>query len=190
MTELLTDALLLRRVTQENKYAFSCLYEKYWQMVYSDAYKRLKDEDQAKDIVQDIFTHIWLKRETLQIDNLPAYLHVAVRNQAFKLLEKQKITHPFFDLLENIPSAHTVADGHILYKEFVEAYDALLNTLPHKRQIIFRMRFQEDLSTTDIANQLGLSRKTVQNQLGKAFDQLKVPMEHITLVLMFFLLKK
>ncbi len=66
------------------------------------------------------------------------------------------------------------ADSTINTKELNIAYEALINNLPLKRQKIFRLRFQEDLPTITIADKLGLSRKTVQNQLGKAIEQLRI----------------
>ena len=56
-------------------------------------------------------------------------------------------------------------------------------TFPAKRQLIFRLRFENDLSTKDIAHQLGLSRKTVQNQLGKAIEQLRINLTHLLVLL-------
>lgn len=186
----LDEHLLLSQIAEGNKMAFNSVYKKYWQSTYTEAYKRLKDTDQAKDIVQEIFTYIWIKRESIHIENLAAYLHVAVRNKVFKLVEKQKLTHPFFEFLENIPTVHSQPDANLLWKEFLASYEALINTLPYKRQIIFRLRFQDDLSTTDIAKQLGLSRKTVQNQLGKAFEQLKLSINHIFMILIIIWLRK
>ena len=168
------DVLLLQQIEQGSKHAFNLLYEKHWEKAYTDAYKRLKDSDQAKDIVQEVFTHIWLKKESLHINNLPAYLNVAIRNKVFKLVEKQKVIQPFFDILENMPANYLQADDNLLWKEFLISYEALLNALPPKRQIIFRLHFQNDLPTKDIATQLGITRKTVQNQLGKAIEKLKV----------------
>lgn len=168
------DVLLLQQIERGCKSSFNLLFEKYWDKAYADAYRRLKDSDLAKDIVQEIFTHIWLKRESLHIDNLPAYLNIAVRNKVFKLVEKQKHIHPFFDILESMPATNLKADDNLLWKEFLISYEALLNTLPPKRQIIFRMHFQEDLPTKEIASQLGITRKTVQNQLGKAIEKLKI----------------
>ena len=181
------DAELLQQVEQGSKHAFNVLYEKHWSQTYSNAYKRLRDDDQAKDVVQEIFTHIWLKKETLHIDNLPAYLNIAVRNRVFKLIEKQKLIHPFFDILETMPATYLQADENLLWKEFFRSYEALLTTLPPKRQLIFRLRFQEDLPTKDIAVQLGLSRKTVQNQLGKAVEQLRISLLQLLTLLITLL---
>ena len=79
------DFLLLEKVKDGSKHAFNVLFEKYWEKAYSDAYKRLKNEEDAKDIVQEIFIKIWLNRQTQTIENFPAYLHVAIRNNVIKL---------------------------------------------------------------------------------------------------------
>jgi len=175
------DILLLQEVEEGSEQAFNILFEKYWVKAYSDAYKRLKNRDDAKDIVQEIFTHIWINRQTQKIQNLPAYLHVAIRNRVFKFIAKQKPIHPFFNILDNIPEKNSQADAQLLWKEFFNSYEALLVSLPPKRQIIFRLRYQEDLSTKDISMQLGITRKTVQNQLGKAIESLRVALHIITL---------
>jgi len=175
------DILLLQEVEEGSEQAFNILFEKYWVKAYSDAYKRLKNRDDAKDIVQEIFTQIWINRQTQKIQNLPAYLHVAIRNRVFKFIAKQKLIHPFFNILDNIPEKNSQADAQLLWKEFFNSYEALLVSLPPKRQIIFRLRYQEDLSTKDISMQLGITRKTVQNQLGKAIESLRVALHIITL---------
>lgn len=167
------DTLLLQQVEAGSKIAFNVLFEKYWEKAFSDAYKRIKDSDAAKDIVQEIFTHIWIKRETLHIENLPAYLNTAIRNKVIKIVTKQKLIHPFFDILENIPEKNSQADAQLLWKEFFKSYESLLGSLPPKRQMIFRLRYQEDLPTKEISLQMGITRKTVQNQLGKAIETLK-----------------
>lgn len=167
------DALLLQLVEQGCKKSFNTLYEKYWEQAYYIACKHLRDHDAAKDVVQDIFTHIWLKRETLHVENLPAYLHVSVRNKMSKLVQKQKSIYPMFDNLETMPAKSQRADSNLIFRELFSTYEVFLNTLSPKKQIIFRLRYEEDLSTKDIAVQLCVSRKTIQNQLGKVVDQLR-----------------
>ncbi len=168
------DQFLLRQVALGCKQSFNQLYEKHWEHAYQSVYIRLKNREESKDIVQEIFTHIWLKRETVAIDNLPAYISVAARNRIFKFVSKQKNIHPFFRLLENIPAMYRETDANLLTKEFFEAYEAVINSLPPKKKMIFRLRFQEDLSTKDISQHLGVSIKTVQNQIGKAIAQLRI----------------
>ncbi len=176
------DAVLLEQIAQGSEAAFNLLFEKYWDKTFTEAYKRLKDSDDAKDIVQEIFTHIWINRQTLSIKNLPAYLHIAVRNRVLKLMAKQKAKHPFFSLLDSLSENHSLADSNLLWKEFFNSYEVLLQSLPPKRQVIFRMRYHDGLSTKDIAGQLGIKRKTIQNQLGKAIDTLKVSLLRIIII--------
>ena len=167
------DKVLLLQLQEGKRTAFNILYNKYWELAYSNAYKRLKDEDQSKDIVQEIFVSIWVNRHN-PISNLPAYLSISVRNQVFKLAAKNKNLTPYLDVFENIPDQHDRADSNILWQEFQAAYERLLLTLPPKRQQIFRLRFHDDIPTKAIATQMQISRKTVQNQLGKAIEQLRV----------------
>ena len=181
------DAFLLRQVGNGCERSFNALFTKYWEKAYADAFKRIKDTDLAKDIVQEVFMHIWVKRETLHILNLPAYLNVAVRNKVFKQVEKQTLHNSFFDVLDNIPSEHSNADENLLWKEFFDSYEVLVKSLPASRQTIFRLHYQEDLSTKAIAAELGISRKTVQNQLGKVMKKLKMSLLPLLPLLLFFL---
>jgi RNA polymerase sigma-70 factor (ECF subfamily) len=183
------DFLLLEKIKSDSKIAFNRLFEKYWGKAYSEAYKRLKNEEDAKDIVQEIFTKIWLNRQTQTIENFPAYLHVSIRNNVIKLLSRHKPIHPFFDILENIPQKNSEADSALLWNEFLKSYEALLQKMPPKRQQIFRLKYHGDLTTKDISLQLGITRKTVQNQLGKAIEFLKVALNIISVVGMILIIK-
>ena len=176
------DGVLLQLIEEGNNQAFNVLFEKYWEKAYSEAYKRLKNQENAKDIVQEIFVHIWVNRQTLKIKNLPAYLHVSIRNKVINYVAKQKSIHPFFDKLDTIPEKNSFADADLLWKEFFNSYEALLDSLPPKRQIIFRLHYQEDLPTKEISTQLGITQKTVQNQLGKAINTLKVTLLRILII--------
>lgn len=165
------DQLLLQQLQSNDAAAFDALYDKYWKLVYSAAYKRLKDENYAKDITQDIFLQLWQRRHQLTITHLPAYLYRAVRNNVLKWMEKTQRITPVPELLEQ--TANEGADAALLRKEFMIKYENLINTLTASQQQIFRMRYQQELSTAEIAEKLNISRKTVQNQLGKSMNNLR-----------------
>jgi RNA polymerase sigma-70 factor (ECF subfamily) len=144
---LADDEVLLKLIEEGSYQAFDVLFEKHWQKAYSEAYKRLKDQDNAKDIVQEIFVHIWVNRQKLKIENLPAYLHISIRNKVINFVAKQKPVHPFFDHFDNIAEKNSPADVNLFSKDFFKSFEALLNSLPPRRQIIFRLHYQEDIST-------------------------------------------
>ncbi|MES2446571.1 MAG: RNA polymerase sigma-70 factor [Bacteroidota bacterium] len=178
------DDLLLQQIKANSMLAFDALYDKYWEQVYSAAYKRLKDADYAKDITQDIFLQIWQKREEINIDHFAPYLFTAVRNNVFKWMQKEQRFTPIPDLLAHLSATKDNADAEVLRKEFMLKYEALIETLTPAQQEIFRMRFHEDLSTKEIAEKLNITRKTVQNQLGKSVNQLRGSLDLLYFVMM------
>jgi RNA polymerase sigma-70 factor (ECF subfamily) len=91
-------------------------------------------------------------------------------------------------MADNITEKNSKADAPLLWKEFFKMYEIFLESLPPKRQEIFRLRYQEDLSTKEISEQLSISRKTVQNQLGKAIETLKVCLLRTFIISMILLL--
>ena len=167
------DHLLLQRMKNGSSVAFDTIYEKYWEKLYNAAYKRLNDEDCAKDIIQDIFLQLWQRREDLQIDQLQTYLYTSVRNNVFKYLEKEQRYTPVTTLLEQLSAASDKTDALVLRTEFMASFEALIKTLTASQQEIFRMRYHEDLGTLEIAEKLNITRKTVQNQLHRSIAQLR-----------------
>jgi len=179
------DKLLLLKLKEGNSAAFDAIYEKYWQQLYAAAFKRLQDPDQAKDTIQDIFLQLWLKREESNIDNLPAYLFSSVKNRVFNWMERERKFTPVPDILLQLEVSMDHADAGLLRREFMQTYEALIATLSPSKQMIFRMRYQQELSTAEIADQLQISRKTVQNQLAKAIAQLRASLLLISALLLF-----
>ncbi len=181
------DQYLLTQMKGDDESAFHLLYDRYWEQVYNAAYKRLKDADYAKDITQDIFLQLWSRRKELQIAFVPSYLYMSVRNNVFKWMEKEQRFTTIPDLLACLEQRSDRADVELLRKEFMAKYEAMVNSLPAAQQIIFKLRFHEDLSTKEIAEKLNISRKTVQNQLGKSVGQLRDALDLLYIVALLHL---
>ena len=171
------DSLLMLQIREGNRDAFDALYRKHWRFVYNAAYKRLGNYDQAKDVAQDVFIQFWTQQTSRSsapvIDNLSAYLYVAVRNNALKWMESEKKFVPIPDLLVQLESRRDDADALIRYNELRLAFETVVEQLPQQQQVIFRMRYDYDLSSDEIADKLNVSPKTVRNQLGRALSKLK-----------------
>lgn len=168
-----TDTDLLNRLRDGDRTAFDLLYEKHWDKVYNQAFKKLHNPDVAKDITQEVFIHIWTHRDSNYIDNLEAWLFTSVRNNVFRELKKEQKFIPIAELLVELRAYYNEADADALQKELMTAYNKLVDALPPAQQNIYKMRFHDDLSTEEIAEQLNISRKTVQNQLTRAVSLLK-----------------
>ncbi|MFD2874158.1 RNA polymerase sigma factor [Mucilaginibacter ximonensis] len=171
LLENLTDQELLTQLTAEcSRAAFDVLYNRYWKQVLNQAFKRLGDAEAAQDVAQEVFFQLWKKgtSENLIIGNLGGYLFVSVRNGVLRHFEKASRYESLSDVVSEMEQLHAGADGNLLYQEFLNSFSALINSLPPQQQIIFRLRFDDGLSTQEIAEQLDLSVKTVRNHLGRA----------------------
>lgn len=169
-----TDIELLDLIAQGSRDAFDALYDRYWELLYNAAHRRLKDKEQCKDIIQEVFIDLWCRRAQVSIDNIKAYLLTAVRFQIYKLVAKEKAGPAFFELYETIAASTFGAEGNIMEKEFLEHVKQWIDELPEKKRTMFLLHTQHDKSTKEIANELSLSQKTVQNQLGATISRLRL----------------
>lgn len=175
---------LLHKIKEHDAAAFTELYNRYWESLYNSAYKRVQIEAPCQDIVQDVFTDIWKRRAEIEIENVAAYLHTAVRFQVLKYFAKNKLSTHFVQPFENIIDASLRADCKINERDLYLLVKSWMDTLPKKRQNIYNLRINENLSTKEIASRLSISQKTVQNQLGTTLRSLRSKLAHLFL---FFL---
>ena len=159
------DESLLLLIKEHNHEAFTEIYRKYWQSLYSSAYKRLQNEELGKDIVQNVFMDLWTRKDQVEIKNLAAYLHTAVRFQVYKQSVKNLRSSELVIELEEVLTSPFRTDGTLIENEMMRLVDLWINALPEKRRNIFLMHYYEELSTGEISKMLGISQKTVQNQL-------------------------
>lgn len=177
MKDLWSDQQLLALTRDDDRAAFEIIYRRYWYSLYKIARQRLRDHELSEDIVQEIFIRLWERRGDLKIDNLSAYLQTAVRYRVYNCIARDiapdAIYKPFDGLVAASAVADCKADGIIIEKELLGLVQAYINTLPEKRQRIFNLYFDDNLSTGEIAGRLNISQKTVQNQLGTAIKGLR-----------------
>jgi RNA polymerase sigma factor (sigma-70 family) len=185
-TELSDDSLLLKLRTGD-ELAFNVIFKRYWKNLYDDAFKRLRNNTQSEEIVQDVFANLWVKRYDQKIENLQPYLRTAVKYQVYMLYKKELLLPNFEEPLEHMALATLQADSLFFAKELRGCIDTWLQTVPEKRREIFRLRYIEEYSTMEISKQLNISQKTVQNTLATALISLKKSLNS-SLMALFMLL--
>jgi RNA polymerase sigma-70 factor, ECF subfamily len=166
----ISDEELFQRIKSNDAIALRILFNKYFPALCSFALKFVKTTDLAEEAVSDVFTNVWLKRKKIEIKTNPkTYLYGAVRNQSLNYLKKKYIS---FEEIETVVKENKAsdldADRFIAYEELKEDMDIVLQQLPEKRQLIFRMNRIDGLSYKEIAEILSLSIHTVQNQMVAA----------------------
>lgn len=136
----LPDHELLRLLGQDDHDAYSEIYHRYFQLIYTHALKKTQDQEQAKDVTQDVFTHLWFKREkAAQIHDLAAYLFTAARNKVFDLFAHQQVRQTHLESLQVFLSAKpTVSADHRIREQQFNAYvNQEIQKLPNKMRVVF-----------------------------------------------------
>jgi RNA polymerase sigma factor (sigma-70 family) len=180
----LNDRQLTTLFIEGDEEAFVEIYRRNWQTMFNSAYKRLEDESQCEDLVQNIFVDLWERRQTVAIDNLSAYLLTAVKFQVIKYSTRRRSTAPLIDNFENYLISPLTSEDHLLDSEIAELVTLWIEALPEKRRMAFVMYYLEGMSTTQISEKLGITQKTVQNQIANASENIR---NQVSKVFIFFI---
>ena len=179
---------LFNLVKQSDESAFNELYERTWEKLYLTARQKLKDEFQAKEIVQDVYIDLWNKRKQREIQHTEAYLAQMLRFKVIDHYRKKKIHLEELDKIEDILQESVGADGLYLESELEGILHTWIDQLPAKRKKIFELYYLDSKSTKEIGNQLKLSTKTVQNQLIISKHSLNLILQRIFFLFFIFFL--
>jgi RNA polymerase sigma-70 factor (ECF subfamily) len=171
--EAYTDEHLLLCIQNGEESAFDELYGRYWRPLYVAASRRLENGQQAEDIVQEIFIRLWSRRHDLNIDNMAAYLHTAVRYRVLSYVTRHKTTAAFYEPFETMLGGSDTPEECLMAKELLELVYAYAETLSDRKKQIFMLHVKGSRSTKEIAETLGITQKSVQNQLGAAMHGLR-----------------
>lgn len=171
----INDAELLALLKSGDRDAFSQIYDRYWQLLYISACKVIRDEDEAKDVVQDVFLSLLKKGAELEVHgNLSGYLYTAIRYKIFDHISKQKVRTDYADSFTRFSEQYVNnTDRTLLEKETRAEIEKEIQNLPQKMKIVFEMSRKEELSYQEIATTLNISDKTVKKQISNAIKLLK-----------------
>jgi RNA polymerase sigma-70 factor (ECF subfamily) len=159
-------------------------FKAFYKPLVKYAFSIIKDKDEAEDLVQQVFMNLLHKQTDLQIEiSLRAYLYKAVYHSALNKV-KQNATRIKLDV-------NSVSEDKLNYQEIYhdtelqEKIEASIESLPAQCARIFKMSRFEELKYQQIADELGLSIKTIENQMGKALKLLRVSLKDFLVLLIF-----
>lgn len=170
---------LFHKVKAGDKEAFGMLYHQTWRDLFDLAFTKTKDEDEAKDIVQDIYIRLWENRERLNIwENVEGYLFLATKREVIRRLQTALQTTQRQELYkEAIEDISLAVDDLLLAKELHLKWEAEIAKLPQKQREIYSLHYLLAYSITEIASELGIAEQTVKNQLVSANKKIRPVMD-------------
>lgn len=186
---ILSEQELLEGLKRHEITACEMIFKSYYQPLCNYAYSYLQDRDEAEEVVQSAFLSVWEKKDSFEVHtSLKSYLYAMVRNASLNMIKHQKVKqrHAGEELALGKDSEETVSNM-MASAELEKRIEVALTHLPEQCRLIFKLSRFEELKYAEIADQLSLSVKTVENQMGKALrimrEQLK---DYLPLLLILF----
>lgn len=187
----LNDEQLLDLIQKnDDRTAFTELYNRYWDKIFILAANALQSPEEAEECVQDIFCSLWNRRKELRLKySLYTYLAVAVKYRIINILDKAFRQKQRAAKMVVEDSFAASAETLLLEKELFARLEKAVNLLPEKCRLVFKMSREQGKTHKQIAEELQISEKTVNNHLTKALKDLGNNLNNSAggLILCFFL---
>jgi RNA polymerase sigma-70 factor (ECF subfamily) len=187
-----TDEQLVELIHQGNKGAFKEIYERYWSRLLVAATKKVGSKEIVEEMIQDLFTDLWVRRESLQIQkNFSNYIYTALKNKILKHYQSLYTKKNHINYIKNtISIVDNSTSDNIIFNELNIALDKQISALPKRCREVYTLSRQESCSIKEIAQRLNISTNTVENQMSKALrvirDNLKEFMAMIIGLITFY----
>lgn len=193
MLNPIPDGILVERLRTGDEAALALIYKQYWKNLFTSAYKLLKDKEVCEDVIQDVFSRLWHRRESLEINTtLQVYLKAATRYEVYRHIREDRGREDLIErLYEHKRATASNPWGDLEHKELLTRIHHVVETLPEKCREVYKLSRENHLSHKEIAGRLNISTKTVENHLTKALKCLKSSLGDIlALQILFFWLGK
>ncbi len=177
---------VLTRLQAGDRSALQVLFQQHHPMVCGTMYRFVKDQSTVEDLAQEVFVRFWEKRESIQINtSVQAYLRRMAINEALGYLRRNK--HQYDEEVTPqtpVGEAENSVEQQYLHSELEQNVRAAIDTLPPKCRTVFHLSRFEDMTYQEIADQMGISIKTVENQMSKALRILREKLKgYLTMLL-------
>jgi len=185
----LSDNELIAFLREGDAAAYTEVYDRYFQLMFVFAYKKLRDEELAKDFVQELFVRLWERRAGLdKVINFRSYLYVSMRNSLLNHFKHQKVGDAYRNFLTGYELDRGIAGADFRIREIqlADYIELQIQCLPKKMRHIFELSRKSHLSHREIALKLNTSENNVTTQIANALRILKAKLIRI-LVIGFFL---
>jgi len=184
---LQSDIELFQLIQTDDTTAFNELYNRHVKDLFQYANKVLEDKDAVKDILQEVFIWIWTNRLKVKTISIKGYLLVGVKFKIANYIRDGKVRDSFYAKVERIHLAQEVyCDASLEVKELKEFISGFIDELPLKCKEVFQLSRVSQLSHKEIALKLGISEKTVENQITIALNKLRSQMSRNFIWTIFF----
>jgi RNA polymerase sigma-70 factor (ECF subfamily) len=186
--DCMSDFDLADLIAADDHDAFAEIYERYFGLLYIHALKKLRDKDEARDLVQDLFAHLWMRRGSFdQHTNISNYLYASVRNRVLNLIAHKHVADRYLlSLAVDDMKAEAITDHRIRERQLAGMIESEISALPPKMREVFELSRKLNYTHREIAIQLNLSEQSVRSHVKGALRILRTKFSTFINVLFFF----
>jgi RNA polymerase sigma-70 factor (family 1) len=175
MTQYPDDKLIVKNLKDGDVLSFDNIFKKYNKKVYYFALSYLKNREEAEDVVQEVFMNLWKYRDQInEYYVFSNYLFKITYNATCKKFRKQATDKKQLEAaLRDFVLEDNSTNLDIEYNNLLETANLLIEKLPFRQKNIFLLSINDQLTSEQIAQQLNISKKTVENYLAMAKTTLR-----------------
>jgi len=176
-------------LAQRDEIAFEQVFKTHFKRLHAYAFTILRDEVEAEEMVQQVFFKLWERNETLSLSgSVSAYLYRAVHNESLNYIKHQKVrSNHQLHVAYSMKNEFEHPAKKVMAGELEKKIYSALNELPEQCRTIFQMSRFDELKYREIADKLGISVKTVENQMGKALKLLREKLVDFLIFILLFI---
>jgi RNA polymerase sigma-70 factor (ECF subfamily) len=181
------DEMLFLLLKNNDDRAFSILYKRYWEKLLEVAFFKLQSQEEAEESVQQVFVDIWKNRhQTVLKYTFRTYISAALKYVIYaKLAQRKKMVGFPLDTYQPEFFVDNSTQEWLNFVDIRDNLETIVDQLPGKCQLVFRMSRETDLSNSEIATELDISVKSVEAHITKAIKLIKVGLNHLSILLFF-----
>jgi RNA polymerase sigma-70 factor (family 1) len=172
----LSDALLVKLLRTDDVEAFQEIYRRYWHTLFLIARRKLYSQENAEEIVQDLFASIWSRRTDTQIEDLKKYLFSSVKYLIINSIKSKIVRQEYENQTASTSTFDTTrrTEEELAYRDLHQAIEDGLLRLPEKTQQIFRLNRLENQSVREISLLLNIPERTVEYHITQSLRSLRL----------------
>ncbi|HEY5822907.1 MAG TPA: sigma-70 family RNA polymerase sigma factor [Cyclobacteriaceae bacterium] len=184
----LDEAMLLKALSEGDREAFLKIYDLYWYKIFSIAYKRVKNQQIAEELTQDLFLKLWEKRAQLKPQRIENYLSISIKNAVIDHIHSGLVANKYVNFYRTFGEVNSNSTQNLVaFDDLSESIEKGLSKLPAKSQEVFKLSRLDNWPTDKIARHLNLSEKTVGYHLTKSLKYMRTYLREYLLLGLLFL---
>lgn len=184
----LSDLELVDLLRSGNQNAFAEIYERYFGLLYLHAYNRLRDKDEAKDLVQELFSSLWMRRGNLAPkSNFSNYLYSWIRNSVLNSIAHKRVEEKYLASLPDwFDESESSTEHRIRERQLAAIIEKEIQALPPRMREVFELSRKAYMNYKEIAEKLNLSEQSVRSHVKNALKILRVKLGILIYLFLLF----